>query len=300
MEEQQMKCPRCKSLDTRFCYFNNHSRSQPRYYCKECKRRWTLGGALRDIPIGGVAGSRPCSGGGLGARYLSATVVEVQSLNASSQAPFNQSLNGGGINVGATTISSSTSTLVEPLQSLVQNQLVSPSIPITNTYHYGSVGGGAHAVYLSSFVGVQSLNHDNVNVVGSNPTTNTRSSSILTLPQSLVQNQIISPSLPITSTYDHSSVGGEAQIESLYAKGLIQQSMADNNDIGAADVASHYPDHWSQSFINTDNNVATSNVVSWDDMFNITSNISGGNSDMNFSMPNHGHGLPGYDAPPSY
>ncbi|EOA15703.1 hypothetical protein CARUB_v10006458mg [Capsella rubella] len=46
-------CPRCDSDNTKFCYYNNYSQSQPRYFCKKCRRYWTHGGALRDIPIGG-------------------------------------------------------------------------------------------------------------------------------------------------------------------------------------------------------------------------------------------------------
>ncbi|CAH8389517.1 unnamed protein product [Eruca vesicaria subsp. sativa] len=52
-------CPRCNSNNTKFCYYNNYTVSQPRYKCKECLRHWTHGGALRNIPIGG--GSRKIS-----------------------------------------------------------------------------------------------------------------------------------------------------------------------------------------------------------------------------------------------
>lgn len=48
-----LKCPRCDSLDTKFCYYNNYSLTQPRYFCKNCKRYWTAGGALRNVPVGG-------------------------------------------------------------------------------------------------------------------------------------------------------------------------------------------------------------------------------------------------------
>lgn len=48
-----LKCPRCASLDTKFCYYNNYSLSQPRYFCKNCKRYWTAGGVLRNVPVGG-------------------------------------------------------------------------------------------------------------------------------------------------------------------------------------------------------------------------------------------------------
>jgi hypothetical protein len=47
------KCPRCSSANTKFCYYNNYSRSQPRYLCKACRRHWTEGGTLRDVPVGG-------------------------------------------------------------------------------------------------------------------------------------------------------------------------------------------------------------------------------------------------------
>ncbi|OIW21205.1 hypothetical protein TanjilG_30806 [Lupinus angustifolius] len=50
---QHLPCPRCMSLNTKFCYYNNHSLTQPRYFCKDCRRNWTHGGALRNIPIGG-------------------------------------------------------------------------------------------------------------------------------------------------------------------------------------------------------------------------------------------------------
>ncbi|XP_024536180.1 dof zinc finger protein DOF2.4-like, partial [Selaginella moellendorffii] len=50
---QVLKCPRCNSLNTKFCYYNNYSLTQPRHFCKNCRRYWTKGGALRNVPIGG-------------------------------------------------------------------------------------------------------------------------------------------------------------------------------------------------------------------------------------------------------
>lgn len=46
-------CPRCGSCNTKFCYYNNYSLTQPRYFCKGCRRYWTKGGSLRNVPIGG-------------------------------------------------------------------------------------------------------------------------------------------------------------------------------------------------------------------------------------------------------
>lgn len=50
--EKIIPCPRCKSTETKFCYFNNYNVNQPRHYCKCCQRYWTAGGALRNVPVG--------------------------------------------------------------------------------------------------------------------------------------------------------------------------------------------------------------------------------------------------------
>ncbi|XP_020600237.1 dof zinc finger protein DOF4.6-like [Phalaenopsis equestris] len=55
-DQKQLNCPRCQSNNTKFCYYNNYSLMQPRYFCKACRRYWTEGGSLRNIPVGG--GSR--------------------------------------------------------------------------------------------------------------------------------------------------------------------------------------------------------------------------------------------------
>ncbi|KAM7265636.1 hypothetical protein ACFE04_003319 [Oxalis oulophora] len=52
-QQQPLKCPRCDSSNTKFCYYNNYSLSQPRHFCKACKRYWTRGGTLRNVPVGG-------------------------------------------------------------------------------------------------------------------------------------------------------------------------------------------------------------------------------------------------------
>ncbi|XP_073010710.1 uncharacterized protein [Typha latifolia] len=48
-----IKCPRCDSTNTKFCYYNNYNLSQPRHFCKSCRRYWTKGGVLRNVPVGG-------------------------------------------------------------------------------------------------------------------------------------------------------------------------------------------------------------------------------------------------------
>ncbi|KAL5553770.1 hypothetical protein UlMin_041171 [Ulmus minor] len=45
-------CPRCNSMDTKFCYYNNYNVNQPRHFCKNCQRYWTAGGTMRNVPVG--------------------------------------------------------------------------------------------------------------------------------------------------------------------------------------------------------------------------------------------------------
>ncbi len=49
----KLPCPRCQSMNTKFCYYNNYSVNQPRHFCRNCQRYWTVGGTLRNVPVGG-------------------------------------------------------------------------------------------------------------------------------------------------------------------------------------------------------------------------------------------------------
>ncbi|KAM3392238.1 hypothetical protein ACQJBY_013397 [Aegilops geniculata] len=51
-----LPCPRCNSMDTKFCYYNNYNIHQPRHFCRGCQRYWTAGGSMRNLPVG--AGKR--------------------------------------------------------------------------------------------------------------------------------------------------------------------------------------------------------------------------------------------------
>lgn len=50
--EKILPCPRCNSMDTKFCYYNNYNLNQPRHLCRKCQRYWTAGGTMRNIPVG--------------------------------------------------------------------------------------------------------------------------------------------------------------------------------------------------------------------------------------------------------
>ncbi|CAA7401925.1 unnamed protein product [Spirodela intermedia] len=50
--EKILPCPRCNSMATKFCYYNNYNLNQPRHFCKNCQRYWTAGGTMRNVPVG--------------------------------------------------------------------------------------------------------------------------------------------------------------------------------------------------------------------------------------------------------
>ncbi|KAF7825684.1 Dof zinc finger protein DOF2.4 [Senna tora] len=79
MPEAALKCPRCDSTNTKFCYFNNYSLSQPRHFCKTCRRYWTRGGALRNVPVGGGCRRNKRSKGGGGSSSSSRSPPPVSS-----------------------------------------------------------------------------------------------------------------------------------------------------------------------------------------------------------------------------
>ncbi|CAJ1949385.1 unnamed protein product [Sphenostylis stenocarpa] len=88
MPEVALKCPRCESTNTKFCYFNNYSLSQPRHFCKTCRRYWTRGGALRSVPVGGGCRrnkrSKGSGGGGGGSNSPASSDRQTGSASSSN------------------------------------------------------------------------------------------------------------------------------------------------------------------------------------------------------------------------
>lgn len=81
-EQEHLKCPRCDSNNTKFCYYNNYNLSQPRHFCKNCRRYWTKGGALRNIPIGG--GTRKATKRSSNPKRVSSSATSSSSSTTSS------------------------------------------------------------------------------------------------------------------------------------------------------------------------------------------------------------------------
>lgn len=94
--EPGLKCPRCQSTNTKFCYFNNYSLTQPRHFCKMCRRYWTKGGALRNVPVGGgfrKSNKRSSNKGGGAARAVEDHQASRTDPNHNSTSPISSNSN---------------------------------------------------------------------------------------------------------------------------------------------------------------------------------------------------------------
>ncbi|KAL1546155.1 dof zinc finger protein DOF1.8-like [Salvia divinorum] len=85
-KEEAINCPRCHSTNTKFCYYNNYSLTQPRYFCKTCRRYWTEGGTLRNVPVGG--GSRKNKRSSSSSSSSSLSIITPHKLPDPSISPF--------------------------------------------------------------------------------------------------------------------------------------------------------------------------------------------------------------------
>ncbi|KMZ65118.1 hypothetical protein ZOSMA_338G00010 [Zostera marina] len=87
--EEAPNCPRCDSSNTKFCYYNNYSLTQPRYFCKGCRRYWTKGGSLRNVPVGG--GCRKNRRGKISRTLLNTSVIDGQTQKQPSSSSSSSS-----------------------------------------------------------------------------------------------------------------------------------------------------------------------------------------------------------------
>ncbi|XP_010052293.2 dof zinc finger protein DOF4.4 [Eucalyptus grandis] len=153
---QPQKCPRCDSMNTKFCYYNNYSLSQPRYFCKTCRRYWTHGGTLRNVPVGG------------GCRKAKRSKSSSSSSSTSASASSGDSL----------TPHSSLQVLPQSLRDVAAGNLAPPPAAAAGEGPLGYSfypGGG----FLSSLAAVQSINQSQAFNIGGATTSNNNSSNNL-------------------------------------------------------------------------------------------------------------------------
>ncbi|KAL0797471.1 hypothetical protein Bca101_052645 [Brassica carinata] len=177
--EGALKCPRCDSINTKFCYYNNYNLTQPRYFCKACRRYWTRGGALRNVPVGG--GCRKNSKKGKNGNLKSSSSLSRQSsstvnapssnseqLRTNHQLPFLPSLHnltqlgGIGLNLAATNGNNQThqfgSSLMNDLGFLHVGNGRNTSALITGNIHDNNNNGAINNLMASA----GSLSHFNL------------------------------------------------------------------------------------------------------------------------------------------
>ncbi|XP_055804683.1 dof zinc finger protein DOF1.1-like [Solanum dulcamara] len=141
------KCPRCDSNNTKFCYYNNYSLTQPRYFCKTCRRYWTQGGTLRNVPVGGGCrkGKRTMKAGGSGGVNISG--------GSSSSAGENSSRSNHHQVLQPPQIANLSAAAAAAFFSGNNSRSQPPSLPSMSSLYGGGVGGG----FLSSLAAMQSM-----------------------------------------------------------------------------------------------------------------------------------------------
>ncbi|TXG56515.1 hypothetical protein EZV62_017828 [Acer yangbiense] len=110
-----LPCPRCNSMETKFCYYNNYNVNQPRHFCKNCQRYWTAGGTMRNVPVG--AGRRKNKGSSASQHYRQIMISEA--LRAAHNPSYGN--NGTVLNFGSDSPLCETVSSVLKLSDKTQN-----------------------------------------------------------------------------------------------------------------------------------------------------------------------------------
>ncbi|KAK7252143.1 hypothetical protein RIF29_35894 [Crotalaria pallida] len=278
---QPQQCPRCQSLNTKFCYYNNYSLSQPRFFCKACKRYWTQGGTLRNIPIGGNSrrGKRPrgsssgstVSSSGPQLRPRSEPPLQLQPQPQPRPLPATQEV-----------VQLQTNLMIPTPPRMVQS---------TVPYYHGGGGGGIGGGYLSSFAAVHTLNpppqpmNQSLNVG--------RVGEVVPSSNSALLSGFINTAASLGSQPHHSLQMRPSQFYQIgnnrVVGSLLRPEQGFNNNIPstvANSSAAPLSESWTQGFIGT--------ITSTGGITQNQSNTGGSGASM---IPNHFPNLPGYGSP---
>ncbi|XVF27616.1 hypothetical protein REPUB_Repub14bG0123500 [Reevesia pubescens] len=283
------KCPRCESLNTKFCYYNNYSLSQPRYFCKTCRRYWTQGGTLRNVPVGG------------GCRKGKRTKISSSAENSSSQPhiPQQQAQQQKSFITSPQTMISSNPMInvSSALRTKDQSGSLASSSAISSVGSYYPGGG-----FLSSLAAIQSLNQPQPFNQPLNQALSIGGDLGGSSNLGLLQGYGV-PSFgsqqhhqPIQQTQFFHMGNRDKKTVNMYPsdqEGLIQSSRA------AAGNSSHAQQNWHQSFI-SNSNPPVSEAAWWSINTNKNSSTStaGNTTGVSSLNQNQWPDLPGYGAPP--
>ncbi|PON61389.1 Zinc finger transcription factor [Trema orientale] len=242
-----LKCPRCDSSNTKFCYYNNYSLSQPRHFCKACKRYWTRGGTLRNVPVGGGCRKnkrvkRPAASG--------ATDGSGANSSSSSSANNNNS-NAGSVILQPQIDLSSTSHMISPLfyglpgnpNSDMSHVLPFSRFMSSTTSGYDLHDDQPHQLINALGLGFSSSVHGNINDGADHHYQNGFSSSSSSNPTKNIQDIVSSNSLLSsyssvfsTNTPLSSAAGASPTIASLLASKFTNGGLKDSR----GPISSHF------------------------------------------------------------
>lgn len=167
--QQHLRCPRCDSSNTKFCYYNNYNLTQPRHFCKTCRRYWTKGGALRNVPIGG--GCRKNKS--IGASNNTAKIATNKMKTVSSSEFIGRSTSGQGFDLEHVVPPQSQILWGSPQNSHILSLLRSSQNQNPNPNHVKEEGNnfiGSHVSHMMSSQPLISSNgYDGVGHVLCNP-----------------------------------------------------------------------------------------------------------------------------------
>lgn len=287
-QQQPQKCPRCESLNTKFCYYNNYSLSQPRYFCKTCRRYWTQGGTLRNVPVGG------------GCRKGKRAKTSSSGENSRSQAqppppppPSSQAHQQAQQN------------LTTPSTIMSASPVMTTCPAGMRTIEPGALPSQYYPGYFSSLAAIQSLNqpqtfnHQALDV-GSELGSSSNMSLLQGFNVSTFGSQHQQPHQIQTSQFYQIGNRDKSNIEPVYAS---EENLLQSDGRHASSSSTH--DHWPQSFMNNSTTTSTASEGALWNMGNNTTNTSTGrvhtktttSSGPSFN-PNQWPDLPGYGPPP--
>lgn len=278
--QQPQKCPRCESLNTKFCYYNNYSLSQPRYFCKTCRRYWTQGGTLRNVPVGGG-----CRKG----KRAKTSSSSSSSENSRSQQPQQAVQQQNLINPPAVIPSNPVIARSPALRTKEHGNLASPSAPsIPSISPYYAAGG-----YLSSLAAIQSLNQSHTYSQALGVGDDSGGSSNLSLLQGFSVPSFGSQQQQrqIQQTQFYQMGNRDRNMEHLYP---TEETLIQSN----RPTSSSSQHDWHHSFINNTNNQTASDSALWT-MSTATTTTTTGNTNNNNNTgstlnPSQWPDLPGY------
>ncbi|CAN0896005.1 Cyclic dof factor 3 [Linum grandiflorum] len=159
-----LPCPRCNSMDTKFCYYNNYNVNQPRHFCKACQRYWTAGGTMRNVPVG--AGRRKNKNSSTHYRHITISealeAARLEVPNDNTNHPGLKTTNGSVLSFGV-----DTSPVCDSMASLLN--LADPNKGL-NGFHScadkpkaGDQNGDASSITASNPMEEQPLVPNNIN-----------------------------------------------------------------------------------------------------------------------------------------